>query len=61
MALEDDRTIVIQTEEKVYKLRSPTHEEANDWMQCLLVYTVKPANVPKRAFSQYPNSVVDMH
>ncbi|XP_072013968.1 uncharacterized protein [Amphiura filiformis] len=55
IALEDDRTIVIQTEEKVYKLRAPTHQEANDWMQCLLVYTVKPANVPKRAFSQYPS------
>lgn len=54
VALEDDRTIVIQTEERCYKLKAASHEEAQEWLECLLVYTLKQANVPRRAHSQFP-------
>ncbi|XP_071505640.1 uncharacterized protein [Diadema antillarum] len=54
VALEDDRTIVIQTEERNYKLKASSHEEAQEWLECLLVYTLKQANIPRRAHSQFP-------
>ncbi|XP_033626676.1 uncharacterized protein LOC117289591 isoform X2 [Asterias rubens] len=49
VALEDDKTLVLQTEERCYKLRAHSHKEAQEWLECLLFYTHKPANIPKRS------------
>ena len=49
VALEDDKTLALQTEERCYKLRANSHKEAQEWLECLLFYTHKPANVPKRS------------
>ncbi|XP_038070058.1 protein diaphanous homolog 3-like isoform X2 [Patiria miniata] len=49
VALEDDKTLTVQTEERCYKLRANSSKEAQQWLECLLFYTHKPASVPKRS------------
>lgn len=50
--LEGDRVIVLGTEERTYKLRASCQEEAQDWQECLLVYSLKRAHLPSRKYSE---------
>ncbi|XP_022106472.1 protein diaphanous homolog 3-like [Acanthaster planci] len=51
VALEDDKTLILQTEERCYKLRANSHKEAQEWLECILFYTHKPASFPKRSLT----------
>lgn len=55
IALEEDRVIVIQSEERSYKLRAPSHDDAKDWVECMLVYTLKRPNMSTRKYSAPPS------